>query len=110
MFFLSLHLNNRALIFIKRNNFCFRISPGDNTYMYDRHSQRKRRDKSEIGIHAVRGGTIVGEHEIIFAGNHETVSITHSAQSKDLFANGAVNAAIYMNGKKAGLYDMSALI
>ncbi|MBE6730605.1 MAG: 4-hydroxy-tetrahydrodipicolinate reductase [Ruminococcaceae bacterium] len=86
------------------------VLPGDNTYMYDRHSQRKRRDKSEIGIHAVRGGTIVGEHEIIFAGNHETVSISHSAQSKDLFANGAVNAAIYMNGKKAGLYDMSALI
>ena len=86
------------------------VLPGENTYTYDRHSQRKKREKSEIGIHAVRGGTIVGEHEIIFAGNHETISISHSAQSKDLFANGAVNAAIYMNGKKAGLYDMSALI
>lgn len=86
------------------------VLPGDNTYTYDRHSQRKKREKSEIGIHSLRGGTIVGEHEIVFAGNHETISISHSAQSKDLFASGAVNAALYMRGKTAGLYDMSALI
>ena len=79
-------------------------------YEYDRHSQRKKRDKKEIGIHAVRGGTIVGEHEVLFAGRHETISISHSAQSKELFANGAVNAAVFMTGKKSGLYDMSDLI
>ena len=79
-------------------------------YMYDRHSQRKKRDKNEIGIHAVRGGTIVGEHEVIFAGRHELLTISHSAQSKELFAVGAVNAANFMAGKPAGLYDMSAMI
>ncbi len=51
-------------------------------YEYDRHSQRKKRDKNEIGLHAVRGGTIVGEHEVLFAGHHETLSLTHVAQSK----------------------------
>lgn len=80
------------------------------TYVYDRHSQRKAREASEIGIHAVRGGTIVGEHEVIFAGNHEIISISHSAQSKELFATGAINASIYMNGKTAGLYDMSNML
>lgn len=79
-------------------------------YMYDRHSQRKKRDKNEIGIHAVRGGTIVGEHEVIFAGRHELLTISHSAQSKELFAVGAVNAANFMVGRTAGLYDMSAMI
>ena len=79
-------------------------------YTYDRHSRRIKRDKSEIGLHAVRGGTIVGEHEIIFAGRHETLSISHSAQSKELFASGAVNAAVFMYGKPAGLYDMTHLV
>ena len=79
-------------------------------YMYDRHSQRKKRDNNEIGIHTVRGGTIVGEHEVIFAGRHEVITLSHSAQSKELFANGAVNAAVFMNGKEPGLYDMSDLI
>ncbi len=79
-------------------------------YMYDRHAQRKPREKKEIGIHAVRGGTIVGEHEVVFAGNHELISISHSAQSKELFATGAINAAIYMNGKTSGLYDMSNML
>ena len=82
----------------------------DFEYTYDRHAQRKKRDKSEIGIHAVRGGTIVGEHEVIFAGNHEVITLSHSAQSKELFAAGAVNAAVFMCGKPAGLYDMSDLI
>ncbi len=82
----------------------------ESRFMYDRHTQRKKRDKDEIGIHAVRGGTIVGEHEVIFAGNQELISISHSAQSKELFAYGAVNAAIFMDGKATGLYDMSGLI
>lgn len=79
-------------------------------YMYDRHSQRKKRDKNEIGIHSIRGGTIVGEHEVIFAGNNEVVRLSHSAQSKEVFASGAVNAAVFLAGKPARLYDMSALV
>lgn len=79
-------------------------------FIYDRHSQRKKRDKKEIGIHAVRGGTIVGEHEVIFAGADEVVSISHSATSKTVFAEGSINAAIYLKGKQAGLYDMSNLV
>lgn len=79
-------------------------------YTYDRHSQRKKREKSEIGLHSVRGGTIVGEHEVIFSGRHEVLKLSHSAQSKELFASGAVNAAVFMSGKSAGLYDMSDLV
>ncbi len=79
-------------------------------YEYDRHSKREKRTKSEIGIHAVRGGTIVGEHEIIFAGRDENITLSHSARSKEVFAVGAVNAAIFMNGKGAGLYDMSEML
>lgn len=79
-------------------------------YAYDRHSQRKKREKSEIGLHSVRGGTIVGEHQVIFAGQHEVITLSHSAQSKELFASGAVNAAAFMDGKGPGLYDMSDLI
>ena len=79
-------------------------------YVYDRHSQRKKREKREIGLHSVRGGTIVGEHQVIFAGQSEVLTLSHSAQSKELFAAGAVNAAVFMNGKTPGLYDMSHLI
>lgn len=79
-------------------------------YMYDRHSQRKKRDKNEIGIHAVRGGTIVGEHEVIFAGNDEVITLSHSAASKTVFAVGSVNAAVFIKDKSAGIYDMSSLI
>ena len=82
----------------------------ESRYMYDRHSQRKKREKAEIGIHAVRGGTIVGEHEVIFAGNSEVITLSHSAQSKEVFAAGAVNAAVFMAGKGPGLYDMADLI
>jgi len=82
----------------------------DMKYTYDRHSQRKKREPNEIGIHAVRGGTIVGEHEIIFAGRDEIITLSHSARSKEIFAVGAVNAAVYMNGKGTGLYDMKELI
>lgn len=79
-------------------------------YVYDRHSRRQKREKSEIGIHSVRGGTIVGEHEIIFAGRDEVITLSHQATSKEVFAVGGVNAAVYLSGRPAGLYDMSVLI
>lgn len=79
-------------------------------YVYDRHSVRRPRDKDEIGMHSVRGGTIVGEHEIIFAGHDEVITLSHSAQSREVFAVGAVNAAVFLSGKPAGLYAMSDLI
>lgn len=79
-------------------------------YEYDRHSKREKRSKDEIGMHAIRGGTIVGEHDIIFAGRDEIITLSHSARSKEIFAVGAVNAAVYMAGKSAGLYDMAELL
>lgn len=79
-------------------------------YVYDRHSRRKKRSKTEIGIHAVRGGTIVGDHTVMFAGNDEIIEITHSATSKDIFGTGALRAARFICGKKPGLYDMNDLI
>lgn len=79
-------------------------------YVYDRHSVRKAREPKEIGIHSVRGGTIVGEHEVIFAGTNEVVSISHSAASREIFAAGALRAAAYLSGKSAGLYNMNDLI
>lgn len=79
-------------------------------YVYDRHSRRCKREKREIGIHAVRGGTIVGEHEILFAGLDETITLSHSATSKGVFAIGSINAAVFLSGKPAGLYDMSDLV
>ncbi len=79
-------------------------------FVYDRHSVRKPREKSEIGMHAVRGGTIVGEHDVIFAGHDEVITLSHSAQSREVFAAGAVNAAVFLSGKPAGLYAMSDLI
>lgn len=79
-------------------------------YVYDRSKERKKREKKEIGISAVRGGNIVGEHEVIFAGNDEVITITHTAYSKAIFANGAVEAAKFLAGKPAGMYDMSDVI
>ncbi len=79
-------------------------------YVYDRHSQRKKREKSEIGMHSVRGGTIVGEHDVIFAGHDEVITLSHSASSKTVFAEGSINAAGYIKDKKPGLYDMSELV
>ncbi len=78
-------------------------------YVYDRHSVRKKRDKSEIGIHAVRGGTIVGEHDVIFAGNHEIIEINHRADSREIFATGALKAAEFIFGKPSGMYSMKDL-
>ena len=68
------------------------------------------REKSEIGIHAVRGGTIVGEHEVMFAGEDEIITITHSARSKKVFAAGAIRAAKFLKGKPAGIYEMKDLL
>ena len=78
--------------------------------VYDRHTERKQREKSEIGIHSVRGGTIVGEHEVIFAGTNEVVTISHSAASREIFATGALRAAAYVAQKSEGLYSMTDLI
>ena len=72
---------------------------GKMKYEYDRHSKREKRTDTEIGIHAVRGGTIVGEHEVIFAGRDEILTLSHSARSKEVFAVGAVNAAVFLSGK-----------
>ena len=83
---------------------------GKDHFVYDRHSVRKPRGKDEIGMHAIRGGTIVGEHDIIFAGHDEVITLSHSAQSKEVFAVGAVNAAVFLAGRPAGLYAMSDLI
>lgn len=82
----------------------------DVKYEFDRHSKREKRSKNEIGIHSVRGGTIVGEHEVIFAGLDEVIKISHSARSKNLFAVGALNAAVYLKGKNPGMYSMKNLI
>jgi 4-hydroxy-tetrahydrodipicolinate reductase len=79
-------------------------------YEYDRHSKREKRTANEIGIHSIRGGNIVGEHEVIFAGHDEVITLSHRATSKEVFAVGAVKAALYMKGKTAGLYDMNNLI
>lgn len=78
--------------------------------VYDRHSVRKKREITEIGMHSIRGGTIVGEHEVLFAGPDETISIKHTASSKRVFAEGSVNAGLFLVGKPAGLYDMTHLL
>lgn len=80
------------------------------SYIYDRHSQRRKRSENEIGIHSIRGGTIVGEHEIIFAGRDEVITLSHQAASKEVFAVGAVNAAVYLSKMGSGIYDMSDLM
>lgn len=82
----------------------------DAYFEYDRHSKREKRHTNEIGIHAVRGGTIVGEHQVIFAGNDEIVTLSHSARSRAIFANGAVNAAVFLKSKENGVYNMSDLV
>ncbi len=79
-------------------------------YVYDRHSVRKKRDKNEIGIHAIRGGNIIGEHTVIFAGENEVIELTHSASSREVFASGALKAAIFMKDKAPGFYNMTNLI
>ncbi|MBP3206566.1 MAG: 4-hydroxy-tetrahydrodipicolinate reductase [Lachnospiraceae bacterium] len=79
-------------------------------YVYDRSSRREKRPKKEIGISAVRGGTIVGDHDVIFAGADEVITFSHRAYSKAVFGKGAVQAAKFLAGKSAGMYDMSDVI
>ena len=79
-------------------------------YVYDRSQKREKRDDKEIGISAVRGGTIVGEHEIMFAGQDEVIEFKHTAYYKAIFGKGAVEAAKFLAGKPAGRYDMSDVI
>ena len=79
-------------------------------YEYDRHSKREKRPENQIGIHSIRGGNIVGEHEVIFAGHDEVITLSHQATSKEVFAVGALKAALFMNGKQNGLYDMNNVI
>jgi 4-hydroxy-tetrahydrodipicolinate reductase len=79
-------------------------------YEYDRHSKRAKRPKNEIGFHSVRGGTIVGEHDVIFAGRDEVVTLSHQATSKQVFAVGAIRAAKFISDKPAGLYDMNNIL
>ena len=83
---------------------------GETEYVFDRHTKRAKREAKEIGIHSVRGGTIVGEHEVMFAGSNEVITLSHSAASREIFAGGALRAAKYLCGKSAGLYNMSDLI
>lgn len=80
------------------------------TYVYDRSARRQKRPEKEIGISAVRGGTIVGDHDVIFAGTDEVVTFSHTAYSKAIFGRGAVSAAKFLAGKPAGKYDMSDVI
>lgn len=79
-------------------------------YEFNRHSKREKRPKDEIGLHSIRGGTIVGEHDVMFCGKDEIITLSHSARSKEIFAVGAIKAALYMNGKPAGMYDMSNIV
>ena len=82
----------------------------DYEYVFSRHERRMERPSKEIGISAVRGGTIVGEHEVIFAGPDEIIEIKHTALSRGVFANGALNAALFIDGKNPGLYTMSDVV
>lgn len=86
------------------------VLPGESELTYDRTGRREKRPAGEIGISSIRGGTITGEHEILFCGNGETITIKHTALSRDLFASGALKAAEFMLGKPAGLYSMKELI
>ncbi len=80
------------------------------TYEYDRHSKRAKRPKNEIGIHSVRGGTIVGEHDVIFAGRDEVITLSHAAHSKQVFAVGSLRAAKFIADKPCGMYDMNDIL
>jgi 4-hydroxy-tetrahydrodipicolinate reductase len=83
---------------------------GRYAFTFDRSQRRLSRPADEIGISAVRGGTIVGEHEVIFAGTDEVIEFKHTAYSRAVFGKGAISAAIFLAGKPAGLYDMSDVI
>jgi 4-hydroxy-tetrahydrodipicolinate reductase len=84
--------------------------PYEPQYVYDRHAVRQKRTANEIGFRSIRGGTIVGEHDVLFAGHDECITLSHSATSKGVFATGAVNAALFLAGKPAGYYTMKDLV
>lgn len=84
--------------------------PGGKTYIYDRHAKDDKRTKNEIGISSVRGGNIVGEHEIMFIGKDEVISFTHTATSRSILAAGALKAALFIKDKKCGKFDMDDMI
>ena len=86
------------------------VLPEKPEYIYERESKRKPRSKNEIGISAVRGGTIVGVHDVIFAGQDEIIELRHTAASRDVFATGAIKAAKYMKNKHPGMYNMMDLL
>ena len=79
-------------------------------YVYDRSQRREERPKKEIGFSAVRGGTIVGDHDVIFAGQDEVITLSHTAYSRAVFAKGAISAALFLKNQKPGMYDMSDVI
>ena len=85
-------------------------SGGDYEYVYDRTSRRQARPKKEIGISAIRGGTIVGDHDVIFAGEDEVITLSHRSYSRGVFAKGAVEAAKFLYGRAPGMYDMRDVI
>jgi 4-hydroxy-tetrahydrodipicolinate reductase len=96
-----------ALMLADAINGCF---GGQKKYVYDRHAARGARETDEIGMHSLRGGTITGEHEIVFAGHDEVITLSHSASSREVFAIGAINAALFLKGRESGLYDMGDLL
>ncbi len=87
-----------------------RISGSSSTFVYDRHAKRAQRDKGEIGLHAIRGGSIIGEHEVIYAGQDEVIRISHHAATRDVFARGALAAARFMAQQAPGWYTMDDLL
>ena len=91
-------------------NAIAKTTPFTPELVYDRHTIRKSRDPHEIGISSIRGGTIVGDHDVIFSGLDEILTLSHSARSRGVFATGAVRAVQYILGKPAGLYDMTNML
>lgn len=79
-------------------------------YVYDRSQKREKRERTEIGIHAIRGGNIVGEHDVIFAGRDEVITLSHHASSREVFAVGAIKAAKFLAGQKPGMYSMKEVL
>ncbi|MDR1628155.1 MAG: 4-hydroxy-tetrahydrodipicolinate reductase [Oscillospiraceae bacterium] len=87
-----------------------KCTENETKYIYDRHCRKEKRNKSEIGIHSVRGGNIIGEHEVVFAGDSEVLTVMHQASSRDLFAQGALKCCEFIKGKDAGMYNMKDLV
>ena len=83
---------------------------GDYGYVYDRTTRREKRPKKEIGISAVRGGTIVGDHDVIFAGEDEVITFSHRAYSRAVFGKAALEAAKFLPGREPGMYDMHSVL